>query len=172
MEQALKDTFTNYRILNCTDKNDDAIDTIVKLCHSNKNLIVYIRRHEDNQRYFRFLEIMEQRNQFYDPNPIIELVLNLDNYVGFRESDAQIEHKIRDVRKSLIDDEECTVCMEKKSETISLYICPHCSNSTCMNCLGGYIKTQVLDGNATHNSSNNKVYFKCASCRKTNDITL
>ena len=172
MEQALKDTFSKYRILDCTNKNDDAIETIVKLCHANKNYIVYIKRHEQNQKYFRFLELLESQKQFYDPKPILELVLNSDNYLGFRESDFTIERKIRDIRKSLIDNEECTVCMENKSESVHLYVCPSCSNSTCMSCLGKYIKTQVLDGKATHDPETNKVYFECASCRKQNDITI
>lgn len=172
MEQLIASTFTNYRVIDCTNKNDDAIETIVKLCHANKNIIVYIKRHESNQRYFRFLELLEKQKQFYDPKPLVELVLNSDNYVGFREGDITVEKKIRDIRKSLLNDEECSICMEKKSESVTIFICKHCSNSTCMNCLGLMIVNQVKDGKATKDLSTEIIHFECASCRQSNDIII
>lgn len=172
MERVLKETFTNYKVLDCTDKNDSAIETIVKMCHTNKNIIVYIKRHELNQGYFRFLEFMERQKQFYDPKPLVELVLNSDNYVGFREGNMSIEKKIRDIRKSLFDEHECSICMDKKSDSVNLFICGNCSNSTCMNCLGEHIKTQVLNGKASHDPENGKVFFECATCRQSNSIII
>jgi hypothetical protein len=170
MEQVIKDTFIDYRVIDCTNKNNDAINTIVKLCHANKNIIVYIKRHENNQKYFQFIEMMEKQQEFHDPKPLVELVLNLDNYVGFRESNITIDKKIRDIRKSLLDDDECSICMEKKSESTRLFVCANCSNSTCMKCLGEHIKSQVIDGKATKDFITGKIYFECASCRQLNSF--
>jgi hypothetical protein len=172
MYQAIKDTFTNYQVLDCTGKKDDAIQTILNLCVRNKNIIIYIKRQNHNQQYFRLLEEIEKQKKFYDPKPLLELVLNSDNYLGFREGTITIEKKIRDVRKSLLNDDECAICMEKKSESLQFFICIHCSNSTCMKCLGEHIKTQVLNGKATKDFSTGKIQFECASCRQFNNFVI
>lgn len=171
MEEVLKETFENYYVYDYSNKNNNAIPTILRLCANNKNIIVYIKRHSENEEYFKTLEEIDKHNQFYDPRPILELVINSDNYVGFRE-DMSIDKKIRNIRKNLLDDDACAICMEKKTELRQFFICKSCTNSVCMECLIEDIKNQIMVGKATKEQNSNKISFICASCRQPNHIKL
>ncbi len=172
MQQAIRDAFPEYRVIDCSTKGNEAIVTILKLCMANKNLIVYIRKHEHNQNYFDFLDSQERLKQFHDPRPLLEIVLNLDNFVGFRDDTFPIENKIRDIRKNLLDDDACALCFEKKSETNQIHICGSCSHSMCITCLTSLVRSQIDNGKAIKNYSTGKIEFKCPTCNQVLNATI
>ncbi len=166
MEQQLKDAFPSYRIFDYSDKITRALPIIISLCKENKNFIVYIKKHEHNKEYFESLDQIEKQNQFNDPRPLIEIVLNSDNYVGFKKTDIPLDKKIRDIKKILLDDESCTICFKEKNEALQMLICAHCSNSMCMGCFHDLALSQLTNGKATKNFDTGIVSFECPSCRQ------
>lgn len=172
MEQAIKTAFPLHRVFDYSSKNDKAIPIILSMCVSDPKIIVYIRKNINNQQYFNLLDQSESTRQFADPRPILELVINSDNYVGFRDDSIDITSKIRDIGKNLIDNDECTICMSKQDHTLPMHICSHCSNRICMNCLGELVKSQIFNGKGQKDHDTGIIHFECPSCKKSIDIKL
>lgn len=172
MEEAIRTAFPQHRVLDYSNKNDNAIPIILRMCASDPKIIVYIKKNYNNQQYFRLLDESESTRQFADPRPILELIINSDNYVGFRDDSMNISHKIRDIGKNLIDNDACTICMNKQDNNLSMHICSHCSNRICMNCIGELLKSQILNGKAQKNHDSGIIHFECPSCKKFIDIQL
>ncbi len=166
MEQLLKDSFPSYRIFDYSNKPDYAINIIINICKKNNNFIVYIKKHEHNKNYFEALDHIEKQNQFNDPRSLIEIVLNSDNYVGFKSDDIPFDKKIRDIKKILLDDESCSICFKEKNEALQMLICSHCSNCMCMKCFNDLALSQLTNGKATKNFATGVVSFECPSCRQ------
>lgn len=165
MEQALKKTFPKFRVFDYSIKKNDAIKTILHLCATTPDIIVYIKKNENNSDYFHFLDQMDSLKQFNDPKPLEEIIINSDNYFGFKES-IPLLTKMRHIRKNLIDNQSCIVCFCEQTEILRFNNCVECTSPTCMECLSKYCIKNIEDGKASKDSDGN-LNFECMICKHT-----
>ena len=123
MEEILKNKLPNYKITNASNRYSYEIMKIIDLCHKIDNLLIFIKRNENNEDYFKFIE-----NQ-YNAEKINIIFLNKDDiYYYDIENEDKISITIMSLKRKLLNEIECVICMEKCNNN---YIsCSQCGNFT------------------------------------------
>ena len=150
MEELLKINFPNYKIFDASNKLLIEIIKIEQLCLNIPQLIMFVKRNENNKEYFKIYE------NDSGVNDIKWLFFNNDNYFHFQGRNKEnLKMIVLSVKKFIKDDTECCICYEKinPQEKYSFLTCLNCSVFVCCNCISKYLKL------------NNKE-IECPICRK------
>jgi hypothetical protein len=131
----LKNNFPQYKINDSSNRNIGQIQKITNICIGCPNIIVYLKRNEINELYFKFIEIVEKSSNISDLDPIDTIIINKDNYVYIRKNETNPIKILRSINKNLLSNDSCCVCMESKSDYLKLINCSECQTPICRLCL-------------------------------------
>ena len=132
----LKEHFPTYKINDASNASIQGLLTIAKICNVRYGIIVYIKRNEKNEEYFKMAELNEKiKNNVLDEEEINEILISMDNYVYFRTSYTNDIDKIRHIRKNLIIDPHCSICYSEKTYENPHFNCEVCNSSYCYDCI-------------------------------------
>ena len=132
--ELLKTNYSQYKINDSSNRNLEQINKIIKICCDNPTIIVYMKRNEINDAYFRILEMLEHSSGIYDTEPIDSIVINKDNYVYIRTSEKNPLNILRCINKNLLNDEGCCICSKHKTASNESFPCSMCQTEICHNC--------------------------------------
>lgn len=141
----LKENFKKHRITNKSDSSVEELGKICNICENNKNVhdvLVYIKRNENNEIYFKGIEMCEKRKGSLSNDKIELVIINKDNYVYFREGLYDETTIILMIKKSLLDEETCVICYENGNNNIAKIVCETCCSSVCKRCIFNLMKTE------------------------------
>ena len=123
MEETLKTQFPNFIINNASNRNSYELLKITELCHKIDKFLVFIKRNEKNEEYFKLTEELQNVEK------INVIFLNKDDIYFY---DVDDEHKIdivvMSLKRKILNENECVICME---QCVNNYIsCSQCGNFT------------------------------------------
>jgi hypothetical protein len=131
----LKNNFPQYKINDSSNRNIGQIQKITEICIDCPNIIVYLKRNEINDLYFKFIEMVEKSSGVLDSVPIDTIIINKDNYVYIRKNETNPIKILRCVNKNLLSNDSCCICMGHKSDNLKLINCNECQTPICKICL-------------------------------------
>ena len=135
IETLIKKIFPTYKIYNATDKTEEQIKKIIKICLSVDNLIVFTFKNDKNSSFFKTYETNHERK-------IVVIFFNKDDYIYFENDKDEtnevesFEEHVRAFKNFIEDNHYCYICYEKfESDKKNIATCGKCGSSFCYKCI-------------------------------------
>ena len=127
IEQILKTQFPNYMINNASNRYSYELEKITELCSKIDKILVFIKRNDNNEDYFKFTE------EYQNTEKINVIFLNKDDiYYYYINNEENIGKTIMSLKRHLLKETDCIICMEKC--TNNFISCSQCGNFTHEKC--------------------------------------
>ncbi len=132
----------DYKIYDMSDKTLKQIGVLIQLCHQKHDIIVFLKRNENNKRYFTLHD-----NLYNNSGNIVQkfeseiIIFHKDNFVNFNEDIIKNEKEEKTYKmhiiKNLLDDNMCCICYNcsKEKTNFTMTLCENCSSTFCVSCL-------------------------------------
>ena len=134
----LKKHFPKYRINNASERTKYELIKLMNLCEVIPNLIIYIRRNEKNDDFFKF------SNDIQGFKNISSAFYSKKGDMCFTTEGREIaESKILCFKRAIEDSHECVICY--KNTDIEMKYCSGCGSACCNKCILTMIKTKPND---------------------------
>ena len=134
----LKKHFPKYRINNASQRTKDELLKIFDLCEEIPDLIIYIKRNEKNDEFFKECEIV------HNTETLTRMIYNKKVDSCFKNEDNEmIESSILCFKKAIEDRIGCVICYEN-SDNMMLY-CQICGSQCCIKCILKMLKSELND---------------------------
>ena len=134
----LKKHFPKYRINNASERSKDELIKILSLCEVISNLIIYIRRNEKNDEFFKECEITQ------DIKNISTAYHCKKGDMCFTKKDNEnVESNILCFKRAIEDGFECIICY--KNTDMEMFYCSVCGSQCCYKCTFNMLKTKLND---------------------------
>jgi hypothetical protein len=159
----------DYKIYDMSDKNLKQIGVLIQLCQQKHDIIVFIKRNPNTERYFTLHD-----NLYNNQSNIIQtfrseiVIFHKDNFVNFYEDTIQNIQDEKTYRmqivKNLLDDNMCCICYNcsKEKTNFTMTLCENCSSTFCMSCLvESYLKIEERKCPVCKNQMNIQLVNTC-----------
>jgi hypothetical protein len=129
----IKEYFPKYKVNDASNRNIRNMITIESICHSTKDVLVYLKRNKINEEYFSYIE-KAQADAGIKTDKIDVIFLNGENFYYYSEENTKnFLGPILHLKQTLGGTFECTICNKKCIE--QHFACDKCAVAYCTACL-------------------------------------
>ena len=122
----LKSKFPLYKITDASDRTPEQIMRICRICDTVKNVLVFVKRNDKTEHFFRYNEQMEGS----EIGTYTYIILTDKTFLVYERDDytSYILH----MQRMLNNDTKCPICFEEDMKEY-LY-CNQCASACCDSC--------------------------------------
>ena len=125
--EMMKSMFPQFKITDASNRTPEQLSRIHRISAEINNSFVYIKRNENNEKYFEFYERID--NKLIES---YEYIILTTHHIHFIEKRNDYTGYLLHLKRLYNDEIQCVVCMEEHLK--SFVYCNQCASGCCCEC--------------------------------------